>query len=100
MVWSPLEETLTLHDLGIYPLLGVSSEATNCPESLNAMIEHRCGLVGHWKNSHQKHRWLTESLMHIEPRLRPVRSYRHLPTLGTALIKTLRIEPIIQNQAA
>ena len=95
-----LEETLTLHDLGIFPLLGASFKTTNCLESLNAMIEERCGRVDHWKNSHQKHRWLAASLMDIEPRLRRIQGYRHLPTLRTALMKTLRIEPIIQKQAA
>ena len=31
-----LEETLTLHGLGLFPMLGVSLKTTNCLESLNA----------------------------------------------------------------
>ena len=95
-----LEETLTLHDLGIFPLLGASFKTTNCLESLNAMIEERCGHVDHWKNSNQKHRWLAAALTDIEPRLRRVQGYRHLPKLRLALQKALRIEPIIEKKAA
>lgn len=95
-----LEETLTLHDLGIFPLLGASFKTTNCLESLNAMIEERCGHVDHWKNSNQKHRWLAAALTDIEPRLRRVQGYRHLPKLRLALQKALRIGPIIQKEAA
>jgi transposase-like protein len=95
-----LEETLTLHDLGIFPLLGGSFKTTNCLESLNAMIEECCGHVDHWKNSNQKHRWLAAALTDIEPRLRRVQGYRHLPKLRLALLKALRIEPIIQKEAA
>ena len=95
-----LEETLTLHDLGIFPLLGASFKTTNCLESLNAMIEERCGHVDHWKNSNQKHRWLAAALTDIEPRLRRVQGYRHLPKLRMALLRALRIEPIIHKEAA
>ena len=95
-----LEETLTLHDLGVFSLLGPSFKTTNCLESLNAMIEERCGHVDHWKNSNQKHRWLAAALTDIQPRLRRVQGYRHLPKLRLALLKALRIEPIIQKEAA
>jgi len=32
-----LEETLTLHRLGVFPLLGESFKTTNCLESINAL---------------------------------------------------------------
>lgn len=95
-----LEETLTLHDLGVFPLLGASFKTTNCLESLNALIEERCGKVDHWKNSNQKHRWLAASLMDIEPRLHRVQGHQHLPKLRQALIKALGIEATIQKEAA
>lgn len=91
-----LEETLTLHDLGIFPLLGASFKTTNCLESLNA--EPRCGQVDHWKNSNHKHRWAA-ALIDIEPQLRRVQGYRHLPKLEMVL-KVLRTEPIIRKDAA
>jgi len=95
-----LEETLSLHELGVFPLLGQSFKTTNCLESLNALIEERCGHVDHWKNSNQKHRWLAASLMDIEPRLRRIQGYRHLPKLRMALMKALRIELTIRKEAA
>ncbi len=86
-----LEETLTLHCLGVYGLLGRSLTTTNCLESIHAMVEERCGKVDHWKNSGQRHRWLATALADIEPRLRKVQGYRHLPKLREAVQRALRI---------
>ena len=49
-----LEETLTLHRLGVYGVLGRSFKTTNCLESVNALVEERCAKVDHWKNSSQR----------------------------------------------
>ena len=86
-----LDETLTLHRLGVFPLLGRSLKTTNCLESINAMAEERCGKVDCWKNSKQKHRWLAASLLDIEPRLRRLCGYLHLPRLREALMRELKI---------
>ncbi len=59
------EETLTLHRLGVFPLVGQSLKTTNVLESVNALAEQRCGRVDHWKNSSQKHRWLATTLLEI-----------------------------------
>ena len=88
-----LEETLTLHRLGLYGVLGRSLKTTNCLESVNALVEERCAKVDHWKNSSQRHRWLATALLDIEPRLRKVIGYRHLPKLREALKRELKIEP-------
>ena len=76
-----LAETLTLHRLGLYGVLGRSLKTTNGLESVNALVEERCAKVDHWQNSSQRHRWLATALLDIEPRLRKVMGYRHLPTL-------------------
>ena len=80
-----MEETLTLHRLGLYPLIAISFKTTNCIESVNSLIEERCGKVAAWRNSNQKHRSLAAALLDIEPRLRRVKGYRHLPLLRKAL---------------
>jgi len=80
-----MEETLTLHRLGLYPLIGLSFKTTNGIESVNSLIEERCAKVDSWRNSNQKHRWLATALLDIEPRLRRVKGYRHLPLLRKAL---------------
>jgi len=87
-----LEETLTLHRLGVYGVLGRSLKTTNCLESVNAQVEERCAKVDHWKNSSQRQRWLATALVDIEPRLRKVVGYLHLPKLREALKRELKIE--------
>ena len=86
-----LEETLTLHRLGVYAKLGLSFKTTNCIESINSMAERRCNKVKAWKNSSQKQRWFAAALLDIEPRLRRVRGYRELPRLREALMKELEL---------
>lgn len=87
-----LEQTLTLHRLGVFGRLGISLKTTNCLESVNSLAEGLCGKVDCWKNSGQKHRWFAAALLDIEPRLRRVKGYRHLPKLREALMKALNIE--------
>jgi transposase-like protein len=95
-----LEETLTLHRLGVFPLLGESFKTTNCIESINAAVAERCDKVDRWVNSSQRHRWLASALLDIEPRLRRVKGYRHLPTLRAALQRDLKIMSAATNKAA
>ena len=87
-----LEETLTLHRLGVYDVLGGSFKTTNCIESANALIEERCAKVDAWKNSNQRQRWLATALLDIEPRLRRVRGHHQLPKLIAALRHELNIK--------
>ena len=97
------EETLTLHRLGLFPLLGRSLKTTNVLESVNAQAEQRCGRVDHWKNSNHKQRWLTAALLDIEPRLRRLSGYLHLPKLRAAIQKELGItapESAVRSTAA
>ena len=96
-----LEETLTLHRLGLYGVLGRSLKTTNCLESVNALVEERCAKDDHWQNSSQRHRWLATALLDIEPRLRKLMGYRHLPTLRAALTRALKIDtPAAKTKAA
>lgn len=84
-------ETLTLHRLGLYGVLGRSLKTTNILESVNSQAEERCCRVDHWQNSNQKHRWLAAALLDIEPRLRRLAGYRHLPKLHAAIMKELKL---------
>jgi hypothetical protein len=56
------------------------------------MAEERCGKVDSWKNSNQKHRWFASALLDVEPRLRRIRGYKHLPLLRGAIQKELEIQ--------
>jgi len=80
-----LEETLTLHRLGLFQEIGISFKTTNCIESLMALVGQKTDKVDYWKNSDQKQRWLAAALLDIEPRLRKVKGCRFLPQLRKAL---------------
>ena len=62
-----LEETLTLHRLGLMPQLKQSFRTTNCIESLNAMVAQRTRNVKRWNNSDQRYRWLAAAPLDIQP---------------------------------
>ncbi len=79
------EETLTLHRLAVPDALRVSLRTTNVLESIMAQVEQRTAKVDHWRTSDQKQRWCAAALLHIEPRLRKGKGYRHLPQLVAAL---------------
>jgi transposase-like protein len=85
-----LEETLTLHRLGLFAELGASFKTTNALESIMAQVEQRTAKVDHWRTSEQKQRWCAAALLLIEPRLRKVKGYRHLPRLVEALRRASR----------
>lgn len=95
-----LEETLTLHRLGVFGVLGQSLKTTNCLESVNAMVEECCAKVDCWKNSRQKHRWLATALLDIEPRLRRIKGFRNLPKLQDAITQELGLEEQVQMDEA
>jgi transposase-like protein len=80
-----LEETLTLHRLGVFPELGVSFKTTNLIESVMARIEARTHRVTRWRTSDQKLRWCAAALWAMERQFRRVKGYRYLPLLKQAL---------------
>jgi len=80
-----LEETLTLHRLGLFKKLGTSFKTTNCIESLNRQVGIYTDRVSYWKNSDQRQRWLAAACVEIEPRLRKVKGHRHLKALRQAM---------------
>lgn len=80
-----LEETLTLHRLGVYPELGLSFKTTNLIETIMARVEATTLRVDRWRTSDQKLRWCAAALLAVEPRLRRVKNYQQLPLLEQAL---------------
>ena len=67
-----LEDTLTLHKLGIRKALRDSLKTTNIIESLNSVLAHRSRNVKRWRSSHQRHRWCGTIFMHFEETLKPI----------------------------
>jgi transposase-like protein len=95
-----LEETLTLHRLGVFGALGHSLKTTNCLESLNAQLGQLTDKVDRWHTSDQKHRWVASALLAIEPRLNRIKGYRHLPQLQAALRREIRHEDVTETRIA
>jgi transposase-like protein len=93
-----MEETLTLHRLGLFRELGISFKTTNCIESLMALVGQRTDKVDYWRNSDQKHRWLGAALLDIEPRLRKVKGYRYLPQLRVAIQREIERQTVKNDQ--
>jgi len=84
-----LEETLTLHRLGLADKLGASFKTTNCIENVNSQISIYVSRVRRWHNSDHRQRWLATALLETEPRLRKVKGRAHLVELK-ARIKELK----------
>ena len=85
-----LDETLTLHRLGVDVVLRKSLNTTNLIESVMAQIERKTQRVDHWRNSDQKQRWVAATLLQVEARFRCVRGFKHLALLQAALTTKLR----------
>ncbi len=86
-----LEETLTLHKLGLVEKLGVSLGTTNCIESLNSQIGRYLRKVTKWRNSDQIYRWVASGLLESERRMKKIRNYKTLITLRKRLIEKLKL---------
>jgi transposase-like protein len=86
-----LDETLTLHRLGVFPELGVSFKTTNLIESVMARLEAKTRRVTRWRTSDQRLRWCASALWAMERQFRRVKNHRHLPLLKQALQNTLAL---------
>lgn len=84
-----LEETLTLHRLGVFAELGESLKTTNCIENLNSQLVKYIRKVKYWQNSDQLHRWIASGLIEIEQRMRKISNYKKLYLLREALVKAI-----------
>lgn len=80
-----LEETLTLHRLGVFSELGTSFKTTNLIESVMARDEARTRRVSRWRSSDQRRRWCAASVLQHERQFRCVKGVKHLPLLIRAL---------------
>ncbi|MDF1527220.1 MAG: IS256 family transposase [bacterium] len=86
-----LEETLTLHRLGLFEELGTSLKTTNTIESLHSLLGSRTDKVDRWRNSNQRQRWVAAALLDMEPGLRRIKGCHHLPALRYAIQADLNL---------
>ncbi len=68
-----LEETLTLHKMGVRKSLRDRLRTTNIIESVNSRLAHTTRRVTRWTNSDQRQRWIAAACLDIEQRsLNPI----------------------------
>ena len=87
-----LEETLTLHRLGVAAELGTSFTTTNLIESVMARVDAKTRRVARWRTSDQKLRWCAAIALQIEQQFRKVKGYKKLGVLQQALKRRLHVQ--------
>ena len=80
-----LEDTLTLHRLGLFDELGKSLKTTNCIESLMGDVGEYIENVKRWHHSPQRHQWMALAVLEAEDGFRRLDGYEDLPRLQAAL---------------
>jgi len=87
-----LEETLTIHRLGLVGVLGRGFTTTNLIENLNSQLAKYIRKVKRWINSDMRARWVAVALIEIEKKMRRINRYEKLHLLRTALKTELKLE--------
>ena len=81
-----LEETLTLHHLGVPEVLRKSLQSTNIAESAIAVVRQTHRNVKRWRNGKQVERWIGAGLLEAEQNFRRIKGYGAMKILLDALI--------------
>jgi transposase-like protein len=80
-----LEETLTVHKLGITGRLRRTLATTNPLESCFSGVRTTTGRVKRWRGGDMAQRWAVTALLRAEKKFRRVRGYKELPRLSAVL---------------
>jgi transposase-like protein len=80
-----LEETLTLHRLGLPDSLRKSFQTTNLIESALSVASDVAGRVKRWRAGDMRLRWIAAGLLAAEKQFRRVRGHKLMPKLLAAL---------------
>jgi len=80
-----MEETLTLHRLGVSPLLRRTLRSTNVIESCLSTVRHVTRNVKRWQGGDHIARWTAAGLLEAEKKFRKVKGYGELEVLRNKL---------------
>jgi len=80
-----MEETLTLHRLGVPPPLRRSLASTNLIESCLSTVRHVARNVKRWQRGDHIARWTAAGLLEAQKKFRKVKGYRELKELARKL---------------
>ena len=84
-----MEETLTLHKLGVGKELQQSLRTTNMMENINRTIKERLARIRRWVDSDQCHRWVAMALVFAEEGLTKIEQPDQLAALQKALLEQI-----------
>lgn len=80
-----LEETLTIHRLGLSETLRKTFFSTNPIESALSVVEDKTRRVKRWQKGDMKLRWIASGLLAAEAQFRRIKGYKDLPQLAASL---------------
>jgi transposase-like protein len=80
-----MDETLTIHGLGVGQMLARTLRTTNALESMNEIIRTRTRNVKHWQGGDMRQRWAAAAMLEAESQFRRVQGWKELPSLARAL---------------
>lgn len=89
-----MEETLTLHRLGVSEILRESLRTTNCIESAFSSVGYRTGRVKRWRGGDHVQRWAAAALLFAEGRWHRLKGWKQMAELRTALNNLIEKEEV------
>ena len=95
-----LEETLTVHRLGVGELLRRSLSSTNAIESCLSTVQRVARNVKRWQEGNQVLRWTATGLLEAEKRFNGTKGYRQIGILNVRLNPLTQPEEVRKEQIA
>lgn len=84
-----MDDTLTIIRLGVAGKLRQTVSSTNPMESMIEIVRDHSRRVKNWSSGTMALRWTAAGMLAAEPQFRRVKGHRELPTLATALERTV-----------
>jgi putative transposase len=94
-----MEETLTVHKLGVPDQLRRTLASTNVIESAFSIVETVCRNVKRWRAGDQMERWVGSGLLVAERQFRKVIGFRQIPLLLSSMANAVSKKPIAKGAA-
>ncbi len=94
-----MEETLTVHKLGVPDQLRRTLASTNVIESAFSIVETVCRNVKRWRAGDQIERWVGSGLLVAERQFRKVIGFRQIPLLLSSMANAVSKKPIAKAAA-
>jgi putative transposase len=85
-----LEETLTVHRLGLVETFGKTFSTTNLIENVNSQLAKYLRKIKYWMNADMKARWIAVALLECERKMRRIDSCKKLNVLKAAIQMELK----------